>query len=229
MSMKLKVLGMGLLAMLATSAFAVMNASAESVGHFTNDASDGHATIEGIESGSHIVHLRRNPNVGVTEYIGCEEDEFTGTVTSATVTSITITPHYRKCRTTNEAETAVTVHTNGCQYTFQVTTTAPTPDEKEHPDITADLTCPSGKSIQITHPNCTITIHPQHVTNAGTYTTDVENGKHIVTLNVNAKFNSTYHGLCQFITPTNTPGELVGSVTVRGKDTAGNQVNVTAT
>lgn len=220
MSIKLKALGLGLLAILATSAFAVMNASAEVQGHFVSD--EEHTIITGVEEGTHHQHLVGDFGEG---QIGCEVAHYHGTATSKTSTSLTITPTYEKCLTTGTA-TAVNVTTNGCTYTFTLTTTAPTP---EHPHLVAHLLCPAGKAIEVHHPNCTITIQPQTVASAGTVTTILDNGKHALTLNTAAKFNDQYHGgICIFL-GTNHTGELKGSATVRGFNTEGKQVNITAT
>jgi hypothetical protein len=224
MSLKLKVLGLGLLAVLATSALAVMNASANGTGgHFVSTAT--HTNIVGTESGSHILHFIRDNDTNPESRIGCDEESYTGTATAATVESLTITPTYNKCYTTNSNKTGVTIDTNGCTYTFTVTKgTTSTTEQQVH------LLCDPGKFIQITHPNCTITIHPQTVNSAVTYTNQVDtNGLHYVTLDVNATFATTNHGLCQFIIPTNDFGLLSGSVTVRGFNKQKEQVSITAT
>lgn len=226
MSLKLKVLGMGLLAVMATSAFAVMNASANgSGGHFVSDVD--HTIINAVETGEHKLDFR--PHGGAaSEQIGCDVDVYTGTTTTKTTESITIQPHYSNCYTTGNG-TGVTIDPTGCHFTFTVT--KETNDQTEQQ---VHLTCgtPEGpNAVTITHPNCTITVPPQTVNNAVTYTNKVDptTGKHFITLDVNATFNTEYHGgICVFL-GTSQRGELIGSVTVTGEDTLGNKVNVTAT
>lgn len=217
--MKLKVLGMGLLALMATAAFAVMNASATGGGHFVSDTT--HTTIVGTESGTHRLHLI---SIGSEGEIGCEKASYHGTAVNETEPSISITPTYENCYTTPEG-TKFPVTPNGCTYVFTVA--AGTTNQTEQ---TVHLSCPEGKAIEIHHPNCTITVAgPQTVENAVTYTTVTENGKHALTLHVHARFKSQYHGgICVFL-GTNHEGELKGSVTVKGTNTSGEQVNITAT
>jgi hypothetical protein len=230
MNRKLKILGMGLLAMMATSAFAVMNAGATEPGHFTS--STAHTTITGIESGEHRLHLTGDFGDGE---VGCDKVTATGTTAAETVTSLTITPTYEECYTTPDPSNPNTKHffpvtTDGCTYTFTITKGA-TFNE-------VHLVCPPGGAITIHHPNCTITVPPQSVPNAVDYTTvtedvnpdpEIHDTKHAITLDVDAEFNSQYHGgICIFL-GTSHKGNLDGSITVKGTDTFGNPVDITAT
>jgi hypothetical protein len=216
MSMKLKVLGLGLLAVMATSAFAVMNATAETGGHFVNDAPNGHATIVGVESGEHRLHLS-GPTEGI---VGCEIATYHGTTTNATETQLDITPTYKNCGTTPNTDESVKVTTNGCKYRFTV--------GNGGTFGTADLVgCTTP--LEIHHPNCTITVAPQNNLSSVHYTRVTESGKHAITLDVNVEFATQYHGgICIFL-GTNQKGRLSGSVTVSGRDTENNAVNITAT
>ena len=219
MSLKLKALGLGLLAVLATSAFA-MNASATGGGHFVSESA--HTNIVGTESGAtHRLHLTA---VGSEGLIGCSTATYSGTATTATVSQLDITPSYAGCTTTGTA-TAVTVTPNGCIYRFTT--------EVGGTNGTAHLICPAGKSLEIHHPNCTITVPgaPLNQNIPGVhYTRVTENGKHAITLDVNVSFTTEYHGgICIFL-GTHHEGKLNGSVTVIGKDkTTGNPTGITAT
>ncbi|HEX8689154.1 MAG TPA: hypothetical protein VF729_02805 [Solirubrobacterales bacterium] len=218
MSLKLKALGLGLLAAMAFSAVAVMNASANGSGHFVSEAA--HTNIVGSEGGTHNLHLT---NHGLSGEVGCAQDTYTATAEGATVNDLLVTATYGGCTTTGTS-TTVPVDMNGCKYRFTVAggTTSST-------EQTVHLECPAGQSIKVTHPNCTVTVHPQTVNTGVTYTHVTENGKNAVTLDSNVQFNTTRHGLCQFIAPTNGTGTLVGSATVQGFNTEGTQVSVTAT
>jgi hypothetical protein len=220
MSLKLKVLGMGLLAMIATSAFAVINAGATTPGHFVSSVH--HTTIVGEENPGtpHTLHLEGD---GLEGQIGCNNASYSGTASGTTIESLTITPSYANCLTTGTS-TAVNVTTNGCTYTFTVTSAGGAARAPVH------LFCPTSSGIEVHHPNCTITIKPQTVADAGEYTNKLDvNGRHYITLDVNATFNDEYHGgICIFL-GTNHKGTLKGSATVRGFGAAGQQVDITAT
>jgi hypothetical protein len=222
MSLKIKALGLGILAALAVSAVAVMNASANGEGHFVTTGIT-HATIEGTETGTHKTELTLHGLEGGTV---CDEIKYHGTTVAETSNDITITTTYNKCHTTGNA-TNIPFHVNGCSYTFTVA--KGTTDSTEQ---TVDLICPAGKAIEITHPNCTITVGPQTITTGFTYTTLFENGKHTITLDLTkpgitlvAQFHA---GICVF-TGTSHHTTLHGSITLEARDTAGNLQNLTAT
>ncbi|HEX8689355.1 MAG TPA: hypothetical protein VF729_03840 [Solirubrobacterales bacterium] len=221
MSVKLRILGLGLLAVMATGAVAVMNATADTGGHFSSSVT--HTSIVGTESGEkHQLHFKEE---GAAEgsRIGCINDSYTGTVDAAKVESITITPSWSTCTTTNPDSTQhFEVTENGCQFTFTIGDTG-----THH---TADLVCPPEKAIEIHHPNCTITVPPQTVTGV-VYTADTAaDGKKTITLDSTVKdITSHYHGgICIFL-GTKHESEMNGSVTVEGFDTEGKRVDITAT
>jgi hypothetical protein len=227
MRFKLKVLGLGLLVTLAMSAVAVMNASATSTGNFHSDAASGNTNIVGSEiptlahPSAHRMELAYHGLEGRTV---CDIVSYNGTVTGPTTKHITIIPHYTTCKTQTQAHN-VTVHVNGCSFTF-------TPGHQG----TVHLDCPVGKSIEITHPNCTIKITPQTIGTAAKgmlYTADTDtNGKKTITLDANTvqiatKFEA---GICVF-TGTNHTATMHGAVTVRGFNhvAGGAQANITHT
>jgi len=223
MSIKLKVLGLGLLAVMATSAFAVMNASAVTGGHFTHDDPGHHVTIEGTENPgtSHVLHLVKEGG-SAAEKIGCDKESYLGTVTATTVQSIKIVPEWEKCYTTGDSnKTDIPIHENGCYFEFTSGKTGQT----HH---TAHFICP-GEPLVITHPNCTITI-PTQTTQGVTYDTITLNEKHAITLNVTTKgITAHYHGgICIFL-GTTQKSEMTGGVTVEGFNTLGKPVNLTST
>jgi hypothetical protein len=224
MSLKLKVLGLGLLAVMATSVFGVMNAGAVFGGHFVHHGVDPHATISGVESTGSIHKLEFVKEGGAaSEVISCHNASYTGTVTANTFQSVTITPAWSNCTTgTPETEPSFEVDENGCDFTFTSGKTGST----HH---TAILTCPVGKSIEITHPNCTIRI-PAQTLSAVTYTAITEGGKNALTMNVTAKPITSHYeaGICIFL-GTTQKSEMKGSVTIKATDTLGAQVNLTHT
>lgn len=233
MSLKLKILGLGLLAVMATGAFAAMNASALTTGHFTHDAGTNHATIKGEEifHSAHSLSFRRTQptNTFTGEPIVCTNATYHGVAPSKNLTTLEVTPTYSGCATTNSASWgSVIVHHNGCTYTFHSNSNASTHKPTEHATVTVD--CPDGQAIEITHPECTITIPAQNLKGA-TYTTITDpNGKHALTVNITITHIKGYFhgGLCIFL-GTEKEFDMNGAVTVRGFDTPGNQVNITAT
>jgi len=230
MSIKLKVLGLGLLAMLATSAFAVVNASALSNGHFTAEPPTDHVIVKGTETVGtpHRLHFNEvknevgHPTTGLS--ITCTHASYHGTLEGAaatTTTAVRVRPHYTECSTNGEpphnVEVVVDPSNTGCgTNVFEFTSGG---------NGTVHVNC----HILIKHPNCGITIDKQTLSGI-TYDTVVEQNKHALTMTVDVKtIVGTYHsGLCVFLGTTHY-FEMTGSVTVFGEDTAGNRVGITHT
>jgi hypothetical protein len=225
MSLKLRALGLSLIAALAVSAVAVMNASATEGGHFVTTG-NSHADIKGfVDPGPNKPHELHLINHNLEGLIGCNVQTYTAKTTTETTTSLTVTPTYGDCFTTNPEKDPVEVTVNGCTYTFTVAPIA-TPNNTEH---TAHLVCPTGKRIEIHHELCTVSVHPQTINGGLTYTTAGSGSTHEITMDINVQFNVTRHGLCQFIAPTPGVGTLKGSATVKAFNTLGNQIPFTAT
>jgi hypothetical protein len=222
MGKALKLLSLGLLAA-AASTIAVTNTSAESqpASHFTSEAD--HTILSMSAPGeSHTFE------VGVAGLVAftCGEIAFEGTTSTKTFTDFTITPTYKKCHTTGEERESL-VTTNGCTYKF----TAPN-KEATKTSNTFDLVCPAGKSMVIEDPGgCRIRVPAQTGLGNVGYTTIVENNKHAITLtmNVMAKEKAEIHfGICSLAT-TNQTFYLAGSGILKGFNTFGEQVGITAT
>jgi hypothetical protein len=229
MSLKLKVLGLGVLAIMAMSAFAAISASAKVAGHFTHEGTANHVIVKGEESfhTSHFLQFQHTNSEGKADGkpIECTEAKYEGTAATKTVTVIQMTAAYSGCRTQEGAAGEVSVTMNGCSYTFFSGGT-------KHGTVAVD--CPVGSAIEVHHPNCTITIGAQTpttngLTNGVSYTTTVE-GKHALTANVTVgNIAGQYHGgICIFLgTPQNF--DMNGSVTIKGFNTDGTQAGITHT
>lgn len=232
MSLKLKILGLSLLAVMATSAFAVVNASATSDGHFVAEppAGDHHVIVRGAETVGtpHRLHFNEisdtsgHPTTGSS--ITCTHAKYHGTLTGAastTTQAVQVRPEYIGCSTNGEPPHNVVVDVPaGCgTNVFEFTSGG---------SGTVHVNC----TITITHPNCEITIPSGSINTLSgiSYTTVTEQGKHALTMHVNVKtITGTYHGgLCVFLGTTHY-FEMVGSVTVWGEDTVGNRVGITHT
>jgi len=214
MSGKFKALGLGLLAATAVSVVGVVNASATSFGTFEFESN--HTVIVGSENAT---HKSKFSLVGLAGNIECGKVAYTGTAQAELVAGVTVTPHYEECKTEGTA-TNVTIKHNGCEYTLK---------SSSEPHATWHVFCPSGKVIEIHHPNCTVTI-PAQVANGVSYTKVVEGGKHALTVNLTIENITAYFhgGICIF-TGTNHTATLKGSFTLKGTDTAGNATSITIT
>jgi hypothetical protein len=86
MSIKLKALGAGLLAMVAMCALAVTNASA--LGGGTFDVGTAHTELLVEQDGNApILH-------SLGDSIECAKQTYTGTATTSNFTALTVAPHY---------------------------------------------------------------------------------------------------------------------------------------
>ncbi len=226
MSIKLKALGLGILAALAISGVAVMNASAESqaTGHFTSEVANPTLKVDDTVE-PHRLQLSIEGLTGIV----CDKSSYVVTWTDGGTTTkdITAEPNYETCHTTGSAK-AVAIKMNGCKYTF----TQPN-KESAKTEHTVDLTCPANQKVVIEHEGCVIEVHPQNNLKGVGYTTLQEEvgGKkiHAITLTTNVKFVATIHNFpCNLILPTEKVSELSGSATVTGFNGAARQ-SITAT
>jgi hypothetical protein len=215
MSTKLKALGLGLFAAMAMSTVAVMTAGAQTGGHFMSTSS--FTTILGFDEGNHLLHFNKEGG-SAGERIGCEINNYIGAMTNATTTEIPIEPTWATCRTTVEGAQHFGITGSGCIFLFTV--------KAANAHNTLHLNCPSGKVIEIHHPNCTITVPPQTV-NGVSYPSDGDG----ITLTSTVKgIESTYHGgICIFLGTSNHKMEMVGSITLIGLDGDGNRASISAT
>ena len=214
MSSKLKALGLGLLAIVAISAFGVVNAGANSDGDF--DLGTGATTVKGEESGTH--NLIFTPE-GTGSAIDCKTATYSGGVSAGTVGSITITPAWSNCSTAGSAS-EFGVDLNGCKLTFTV-------GQHAEGDNTVSV-CSSGGPIEITHPNCLITVEKQTVSGAAA-DPDTREGAASITLTSTATVATKYHGGICVLLGTNHSAVMEGSATVWAEDENGNAVDLVAT
>lgn len=219
MSIKIKALGLALTAVIAAAAFGVMSAGASTGGHFTSDV---HSTlITATEVAPEKLFFSKE---GEANKITCLNANYNGHVSGTTATDILITPNYSTCTTTSGGA-HFEVHEEGCQFRFTIGKTGAT----HH---TVDVVCPVGSpGFRITHENCTMRIPSQTVTGV-VYNTgfDSGTGKHDITLESTVENITTHYegGICIFLGTTHQ-SEMSGGVTVRGTDTDGVPVNITAT
>lgn len=214
-TMKIKILGMALLALAATSAFAATNASGVADGHFYHHAVGEKAAItahDGSTTAHKLEFTRLTPGTHNTtgESITCKTSEYTGHVTTRKVTVIQLFPTYTDCKTANGVYGEVTVDPEHCSYTFF------SQGARKHGTVIVD--CPAGQSIKIKHPNCEITVPAQ--TTAETLTegisyTNLADGTITAHVTVNTITGHHHAGACIFL-GTSHKFEMKGSVTVEG-------------
>lgn len=218
MSLKVKALALGCLAMLATASVAV-DASGTAGGHFTSNREK--TTFESIQQ-NHTFGLA----VG-GKAISCEETTFHGIAVGTTFTGMKLTPTLKKCKTAGEAA-EFNIDANGCSWEFTVK--APKPEE-EH--STLHLLCPVGASMSITHPSCTMHVAPQTLTGV-TYTKSDYQGTDTPTIDFTVK-NIQYGnegGICVFLGTNHNDLEFTGDVLAKAWEegkytTVGASVNAT--
>lgn len=214
MSGKFKALGLGLLAAMAVSAVAVANAGAEASGHFSSDVQ--HTIFTGTEDEADATEFSVDGGTGIR----CHKTSYTYTGAAKLLAGLQLTPTYENCTTSGQA-TEFKFTTNKCRYTIKMNSAG------EH--ATFFIECEGGP-MEIHHPNCTITVPPQTLLKGVKYTTIIEGDKHALTVDVTVgNIAVQYHGgICIFL-GTNHTGALTGSFRVRGANTAGEPVDITAT
>lgn len=227
MSLKLKILGLGVLAVMATSAFTVMNASATVTGHFAQEINT--ATITGEETLGTEHRLKFSADGGTR--IECTIAHYEATPKHGlTFDEITFKMHYTLCKTEGEHEHTVKVDPRGCEYEFYSRSAASGSTPTAH--ATVGLWCPPEiNGVLVTHPNCTMRMPPQTITNEGaTYTPIEVNGAHAITADITATGITAHYegGICIFLGTKHT-AVMEGSVTVSAKDHENVPVDLTAT
>lgn len=226
MSLKLKALGLGLLAMLAMGAMAAIQASAETSGHFYNHNGGNPTFITGTEGPEKNHRIKFRSDGGTP--IECDEAIYHAETSATTTQELTVTPTWKLCHTEGGAAGTVVVDHNGCHLVF--TSNSKATGHNPTTDATVHVVCPAGKAIEVTHPNCTMRMPPQTTNHAVTYTPDVVNGQPAITLNATAEnITAHYHaGICIFLGTTHK-GTMIGSATVHARDIDSNPVGITAT
>lgn len=216
MKLKLKALCLGALAATAIAASGGGGAAATTGGHFVSGAE--HTTVEALGSAPHSYTFKTHSGL-----ITCETFRHEGTFSGPTAESIDLAPIYAGCVT--QGGTVITGYTyNGCVY--RLTVAAGTTSTTEQ---TMHFVCPVGQVLEFHQPNCLATMPPQTVTNAATYTKVESNGKHAVTLDLHATFETQYHGgICVFL-GTKQSATMQGSALLVGFNTPGERVSLTAT
>lgn len=204
------------IATMAINAVVAASAGATTGGHFTSEVA--HTTLSGSASGGHATEFAFD---GGTPII-CSSGSYSGTANEVTVTELGVTPAYSSCKTEGGEVNNVTIHSNSCSFTLRI-------GKKAVEDNTMQLSCPE-KSLEITHPNCTIKIPSQAFGSGAAYTATTESGKAALTVDLTATSITAHYegGLCVLLETSHT-ATLSGSFVLSGRDTAGGAVGIEAT
>jgi hypothetical protein len=152
MSLKRKLLGLAVLASLATVAFVVVTASANNREGNWITPGVGAADITGLQSLNHIMEFSLE-GIGANG-ITCGTSEWDTTTSAEKSKFLKIIPKLANCKTTSAG--AVTINVNGCSLELYVAIGTISTTEQ-----TADITCPAGVSMEIIDASCTVTIGTQ--------------------------------------------------------------------
>jgi hypothetical protein len=139
MSLKLKAVGLALVAVLAMGGLSAVSASAD---EFHSGATSG--TVKGTNVGQETFTVTFGT-------VKCTSVTYTGTYSASTVTSQIVTPAYSGCTAFGFANVPIDV--NGCQFRFN----QPNASTISTVDI---INC--TKPMEVTAPNCRVTIGNQN-------------------------------------------------------------------
>jgi hypothetical protein len=209
MSLKQKLLGLALLASLATTVFVAVTASASKRdGHFTTPGVNN-AEIFGTENTLHTVEFNiENWGKGVI----CNSTKWEIETTKEEETELPFFANFAGCRTTGGTAGEVKINRNGCALIlFAVKGTTDATEQ------TADISCTSG-SIEIIHGACTVTVPAQTKLTGITYTKTTFFGAKAFTVDFNAKIAVKLDGFCGTAKPA---GTLTGSLTLHAAEKGG--------
>lgn len=226
MSLKLKALGLALVAALAMSAIAVFSASAETGGHFTSEVE--HTILEGEDTGFGFAYSDPAAAIG----FNCEQLKFLGTMVDDTAVEALLAPTFVNCKSAKAK--SVKVNTNGCN--FLLTIRKVEPDKK---DNTVHLICPGASTLEVTlegeFGNCLITIKAQTPAGGIAYKTDGAAGVgHDLRMSTTLSgIHAVYHGgiaKCGVQDhKTFETAAIAAETTLRGYNTEDVLVGITAT
>jgi hypothetical protein len=212
-------LGVAIMAVLALTAVGASAAQAAS----SLDVGAAPAILEGAQVTTNKLSINNSKGESLST-VKCTTATLSGTSTSTNVTTQLVTPSYSGCTL---GGLSATVPVNGCQYRLNSTATAKT--------ASADVVCPTGKTIEIIQGSCVLTVGSQTglssvvFGNEGSGTT----ASVLATLNVGNIAITGGSGCPANLVGTSNKGVLTGTINVKAfKDeggTKGTQVGLTAT
>jgi hypothetical protein len=226
MTRNLKAFGLALVAMLAFGGIAAQGASAATTHTFTSEVSNTVLTGKNESYTTGKSREKFTATAGLT--VECDST-YEGTQAGAgSRDHVTVHPKYHNC--TSSLGGTPTVHTNGCNYTFDSDTTTNTHPAGEHAPVT--LECEGTHVIEITAPGCNFAFAASHngtpvnqSLHGVTYTQLTSHGpgsKNALTVTATVRtihYTTTPNSLCGLAghpAATYTNGSLDGTVEVDG-------------
>lgn len=218
MSIKLKAVGLGLLATVALAAFAAASAMANKEGHFVTTGTPI-PIIKTTQSPTHTLEFEIH---GFGPGMICDKHGSEVQNEKETENELILFLEFADCYTTNDPATKFPITAKGCPiWIWAAAGTTPMTEQ------TSKFDCISP--IEIHHPNCTIKIPSQSFNTGITLTPILENNKHTITLDVNLTYTAHFEaGMCTMLGTSQT-GTLKGSLTVEAFNLQGERANLTAT
>jgi hypothetical protein len=227
MGIKLKALGLGLLAAFVVGGTSVVSAPADSGGVMHSDVEWTH--LKGAQEGSWEANVLHD--FSWEETYTCEVAKFTASISGKTATEVTVAPELEGCEDQNWWP--LNLNMNGC--TFVVTFT----DQSAAKHHTAHMECPAGKeAVNTLDPpivgECLTSFPPQTPTTGGvTYKTIEVSGKHAITAEVAVEgITSTRTDVgfgCSEGSGHDNEMDLTATIKVEGFNTNAEPTNVTVT
>ena len=218
MNRNFKILGLTAVSLLALCAVAVAGVSASA---FKFKSENGLITnLTGIQHGTNVDEWTTDSGT-----IKCTEAKYEGEQFGAESTEVEIEPVYTGCKIFSFLE--VTIHMNGCAYRLKTVT-----KENGNFEGSVDIVCPPGTQIEMTLPNCVITVPPQPglqkitYTNLGTGTTrertlDISLTGITYEEDIVAEFSS-----CTGNGQHTSNGTLRGALLLTGENTSHNHIGI---
>ena len=193
----LKVLGLAVAAVLAVS---VVGVSAASAAEFHSETAK--TKVTGAQTTTH--KFKTDPGE-----VTCKVATFAGEQTTATASTITITPTYKECTLFSAifGNIAVSVDfaTGECDYVFNAS---------GHTEIKCNK---AGGNVTVSGPGCTVTIPPQTLATGNTFSTTGAGTSRDIDVVTNASgIKYSYSGFTCGSGTNTTNGTYTGNTTVQG-------------
>jgi hypothetical protein len=202
MNRKLKALGLTVVALMAAMALSV---SAASAAEFHSEVA--HTSLSGSQIGTDVFTV----NAGTVK---CTEATYTGTQSAETAKTVKVLPKYSGCTAFSFVNTTIDV--NGCEYEFS----------GENTDVNI-VNC--ATPITVTAFNCWVTVGAQSGLKSVTYTNEGSGTSRDVKVKVaitGIKYTQHSKSFPGCSSGTFTNGSYTGEATVKGANTAGEQVGI---
>jgi hypothetical protein len=172
-------------------------------------SSAAHTTLDGSQIGSDSLVF----NAGK---ISCSTITYSGTLSSETSSTASLTPSYSGCNAFGFS--GVTIDVNSCQIVLHMSTGL------------TDIAC-GAKPIEVTAPNCTLTIGSQTGLASSTFSTEGTSPKRDIKVKLNLtglSYTQTGKGETPCTSKSGSDGSYTAEATLTGTDTSVSQIDLWA-